>query len=117
MGKNKSLMEDPAQKIGMRLGNRRLRELNTRQIVATKEMTQPPVSVFSQEMFKMNEGVMPPLKVKADATMTPLNRTMGSRETQDFLRYSKRNVMVKSPTSNKVFIEPLKPHERAGPKF
>ena len=65
----------------------------------------------------MNEGVMPPLKTKANYSMTPLNRTMGSRETQDFLRYSKRNVMVVSPCSNKVFVEPLKPHERAGPKF
>ena len=65
----------------------------------------------------MNEGVMPPLKTKADYSMTPVNRTLGARETQDFLRYSKRNVMVKSPTSNKVFIAPLKPHECTGPKF
>ena len=65
----------------------------------------------------MNEGVMPPLKIKPNYSMTPLNRTMGSRETQDFIRYSKRNVMVTSPTSNKVFIEPLKPHEKTGAKF
>jgi len=73
MNKNKSLLEDPAAKIGLRLGQKRLRELTARQIVATKEMTQPPVSVFSKEKFITNEGVVKPMKVKIDETMTPFN--------------------------------------------
>lgn len=104
MNKNKSLLEDKAAKIGLRLGQKRLRELTGRQIVATKEMTQPPVSVFSKEKFIMNEGVVKPMKVKIDETMTPFNRSLGKNEATDFLRYSKRNVMTKSPTSNKVFV-------------
>lgn len=80
-------------------------------------MTQPPVSVFSQEKFIMNEGVVKPMKVKIDTTMTPYNRSQGKNETADFLRYSRRNVMTKSPTSNKVFIQPLKDVEKTGPKF
>ena len=117
MDKNNSLLQDPAAKIGLRLGQKRLRELTARQIVATKEMTQPPVSVFSKERFITNEGVVKPMKVKIDATQTPYNRSLGQNETADFVRYSKRNVMTKSPTSNKVFIKPLADTEKTGPKF
>lgn len=42
--KNRTVLEEKAQKIGLRLGQRRLKELTARHILATKEMTQPPVS-------------------------------------------------------------------------
>ena len=115
--KNKSMLEDQAAKIGLRLGRERLRELTGRQILATKEMTQPPVSVFSQEAFKMNGGVVPPLKTKLDATRTPLNRMTARNEPADFTRYSKRNVTDASPTSKKVRVAPLTDREKTGPKF
>ena len=66
MIKKNSLLQDQAVKIGLRLGQKRLRELTSRQILASKELSNPPVSVFSQERFKMNEGVVPPLKTKLD---------------------------------------------------
>lgn len=65
----------------------------------------------------MNEGVSKPLKVKIDTTMTPMNRSMGQNETEDFVRYSRRDVMNQAPTSKKVHIEPLTQRERRGPKF
>ena len=65
----------------------------------------------------MNEGVVKPMKTKIDGTMTPYNLTLGINETADFTRYSKRNVMTKSPTSNKVHIMPLTDNEKTGPKF
>ena len=77
----------------------------------------PPVSVFSQEKYVMNEGVSKPMKVKFDTTQTPKILSLGVNETADFTRYSKRNVMTKSPTSAKVHIQPLTDRERRGPKF
>ena len=65
----------------------------------------------------MNEGVVKPMKVSFDQTKTPINRTVGRNEEADFVRYSKRNIMTKSPTSNKVFVSPLTEKERTGPKF
>ena len=108
MSKNKSMLQEQVGKIGLRLGQRRLRELTGRQILATKEMTQPPVSVSSQEKFIANEGVVPPLKTKLDTTHTPYNVTVGAKETQDFLRYSRRNVTTKSPTSQKISFRQLR---------
>ena len=67
-------------------------------------MTQPPVSVFSKERWIMNEGVVKPMKAKIDGTMTPFNRSLGMNEVSDFVRYSKRNVMTKVPTSDIVHI-------------
>ena len=111
------MLEENAVKIGLRLGQKRLRELTGRQIIATKEMTQPPVSVFSQEKFKMNEGVVDPLKTQIDVTKTPYDRTRGRNISEDFTRYSKRNVTDKAPTSRKVFIQPLSDKDKSGPKF
>jgi len=75
------------------------------------------VSVFSQEKFIANEGVAKPLKARLDTTMTPINLTLKQKETSDFVRYSRRNVLMKSPTSDKVFIQPLSDREKSGPKF
>ena len=52
----------------------------------------------------MNEGVVKPMKAKIDGTMTPFNRSLGMNEVSDFVRYSKRNVMTKAPTSDIVHI-------------
>jgi len=67
MDKKNSLLQEQAVKIGLRLGQKRLRELTARQVIATKELTNPPVAMFSQEKYIMNEGVMKPMKVKFDA--------------------------------------------------
>ena len=47
--KYKNMLHDPVQKIGLRMGQKKLRELTARQIMATKTTEQPPVSVFSKE--------------------------------------------------------------------
>lgn len=83
------MLQDKVNKIGLRLGQRRLRELTARQIMGSKEMTQPPVSVFSKEKFIMNEGVVKPMKAKLDGTKTPVVLTSAMRESKDFSRYSK----------------------------
>ncbi len=48
MDKKSSLLQEPAVKIGLRLGQKRLRELTARQVVASKELTNPPVAMFSE---------------------------------------------------------------------
>ena len=104
MDKKNSILQDQAAKIGLRLGQKRLRELTGRQVMASKELTNPPVAMFSQEKYVMNEFVMKPLKTKLDTTKTPMNRSMGAKETLDFVRYAKRDVSNKTAVSKKVTI-------------
>ena len=96
MSKKNSMLQDQAAKIGLRLGQKRLRELTARQVMASKELTNPPVSVFSTEQFKMNGGVPEPMKATMNLDMTPYKHNTGLHETQDFLRYSKRDIMNKA---------------------
>mmetsp|Transcript_39149 Transcript_39149/g.51211 ORF Transcript_39149/g.51211 Transcript_39149/m.51211 type:complete len:197 (+) Transcript_39149:2776-3366(+) len=117
MSKKNSILQEPAIKIGLRLGQKRLRELTARQVVASKELTNPPVSVFSTEKYIMNGGVPPPMKVTVDFTKTPFNRSLGLNEATDFVRYSKRDVSNRAPTSKKVMPEPLSEREKSGPKY
>lgn len=118
MSKKNSMLQDQAAKIGLRLGQKRLRELTARQVMASKELTNPPVSVFSTEQFKMNGGVPEPMKATMNLDMTPYRHNTNVHETQDFLRYSKRDIMNKAvPTSKKVHIEPLSANEKSGPKY
>lgn len=86
-------------------------------MVASKDLTNPPVAMFSEQKYIMNEGVMKPMKAKFDVTKTPLNRSMGANEAMDFVRYARRDVMNQASTSKKVRIEPLTERERRGPKF
>jgi len=65
--------------------------------MATKELTNPPVSQFASEKFIINEGVPPPMKKSVDFTMTPFNRSLGRNEMSDFLRYSRRDISNKGP--------------------
>lgn len=64
----------------------------------------------------MNEGVVKPLKAKLDTTKTPHNAMKGHGETEDFVRYSKQNVMEKSVKwSPKIAAIPE--DEKKGPKW
>ena len=78
--------------------------MTQRQVAASKELTNPPVSQFSTERFVMNEGVPAPMKASLDFAKTPLNRSMGTNEMSDFLRYSRRDVSNRAPVSKKVHI-------------
>lgn len=44
------------------------------------------------------------MKALLDPMMTPLDLKTQMREAKDFSRYSKQNIMTKSPKSKKVFI-------------
>lgn len=117
MDKKNSLLQEQAVKIGLRLGQKRLRELTARQVIASKDLTNPPVAMFSQEKYIMNEGVMKPMKAKFDANQTPMVRSLGAQETSDFTRYARRDISNKGASSKKVSIQPLTERERRGPKF
>ena len=112
MDKYKSMLTDPVQKIGLRLSQKRIRDMTARQILTTKTTEQPPVSVFSQETYIMNEGVVKPLKTKLDNTKTPHNRLLGHQETKDFQRYSKFEMLNKG-----MKINPVGEGDKTGPKW
>ena len=118
MDKMSGMLQDNVSKIGLRLGKSRLDDLTKRQIKASRQLSNPPVSQFSlNEKFVLNEGVVAPLKVRLDTTKTPQRLRSNQHEEMDFVRYSRRGVMHKSPTSRKVFHEPLTERERHSPKF
>ena len=117
INKNKGILEGEVSKVGLRLGQRRMRELTGRQILASKVLANPPVSVFSKESFKQNEYALQPMKTQLDTTKTPLNRSLNMPEQRDFVRYSRQNIVYGSPTSAKRQVSPLKDSERIGPKF
>ena len=112
MDKYKSMLTDPVQKIGLRLSQKRIRDMTARQILTTKTTEQPPVSVFSQETYIMNEGVVKPLKTNLDTTKTPHNRLLGHQETKDFSRYSKFEMLNKG-----MKINPVGEGDKTGPKW
>jgi len=49
--------------------------------------------------------------------MTPIIVKTGVREEKDFARYTRDNVGNKAPTSTKVFIQPVSPLDKVGPKW
>ena len=57
------------------------------------------------------------MKVKLDTTKTPQKLRSIQHEDMDFVRYSRRGIMHKSPTSRKVYHEPLTEREMKSPKF
>ena len=82
--------------------------------MASKGLSEVPISAFSKEPYIMNEGVVKPMKAKLDTTKTPHNLLLGHGETKDFVRYSKDNVMEKSVKWSPK-IEVMKPEEKKGP--
>ena len=110
------MRQDPINKVGLRLGQKKLKELTARNILATKGLSDVPISSFSQEQYIMNEGVVKPMKAKLDSTKTPINRLLGSQETKDFVRYTKPNVSDKTVKWSPK-IEPIKADEKVGVKW
>lgn len=117
MQKKNSMLQEPAVKIGLRLGHKRLREMTGRQVLASKELTNPPVSSFSLGKFVNNERHSSPIKVKMDLTKTPFDRKKGANEMSDFTRYTRRDVSNSAATSKKVKMVPLTETEKSGPKY
>lgn len=56
MDKYKGLREDNTKKIGLRLGQSRVQQLNERNIFAKKAVGNPPISVFAlEELYVPND--------------------------------------------------------------
>lgn len=73
--KMKGIREDPINKIGLRLSNRKVKHLQDRQISATKDAPIPPVSTFLVEEYVGNEQAPKALKgLNPDFTRTPLKK-------------------------------------------
>lgn len=72
LDRQSDIREGDVKKLGLRLNHKKLRELTGRQILATKDVPEMPVSVLSKEPFVPGEaGHVPPMKAKLDLTKTP----------------------------------------------
>lgn len=117
MDKYKSMREDKVNKIGLRLAANQLKELHSRQILATKITPLAPVSAFALEEYKPDELAIKPLKgIKPNFEYTPLMAD-GSRTTTNFNRFSRQGITQPNPLSRKNFISPLSSIERTGPRW
>jgi hypothetical protein len=101
--KYKGLLEDNVKKIGLRLGQTKLSELQERQIKATKVTQAPPISAFAQEEFVYDTSYKPLKSLLPDFKQTPLLAD-GTRSLQNFNRHTRPGITIQKPVSTKVFI-------------
>ena len=109
MDKHKTMLEEEPKKIGFRLSSKRLRETVARQIFTTKHVEHIPSTIFANETYKAPHTILPTIKEKDHTKMT------GGYT--NFDTNIKNNVLSKSPTSKKVFIQPISTNEMNGPKW
>ena len=102
-------MEDPPKKVGFRLSNTRLRDITTRSILASKHIENIPSTIFANAAYIDPLKIIPKMKEK--------DPTMMTGGTSDFNTNIKNDVLSFSPKSRKVFIKPLSPVEKQGPKW
>lgn len=72
LDRQRDIREDPVKKLGLRLNQKKLRELTARNIMATKDVPEMPVSVLSKEVYVPGEAEVPPLKTRLDLGKTPV---------------------------------------------
>ena len=108
LDKKEGILRDEPKKLGLRLSNSRLKEIAARQIMITKTVECPPSTMFADEAFVDPLKRQPALKTKDPALMT------GGR---DFNTNIRNDVLSYSPKSTKVFIQPMAPEEKQGPKW
>ena len=77
--------------------------------MTTKHVENIPSTIFDKEEFIDPLKTFKPLKSKDFSKFTGGNI--------DFNTNIRNDVLSKSPKSKKVFIQPLKPEEKMGPKF
>ena len=101
--KKKGLLEDPPKKIGIRGPASRLKVMAAKNIVAF-----PYTSIFMNEKYKDPVDPLGDMKIK-DETLMRTKNGFDTNIRNDTLSYSK--------TSKKLFIKPLQPIEKVGPKW
>jgi hypothetical protein len=103
MDKRRGLLEDPPKKLGITGGSKRFKTLAAKNIVSC-----PYTSIFKEEKFSDPKDPLSNLKNKDETRMM----TKFGFDTN-----IKNNSLSYAKVSKKVFIEPLKPHEKVGPKW
>lgn len=106
--KNRTMLEDPVKKFGLRLSQSKFKHLAERQILATKTLESVPPSMFTYLEFVDPLKTTKKLKEK-DVTKMP--------DGKDFNTNIKNDVLSRSPLSKKRFIQPVNPVEKDGPKW
>ena len=98
--KYKTILEDSAQKVGLILSKKKVKNLTVRNVQASRALSPLPISQYAQEEWKMNEhafkssvGLLP------DINKTPM-KPSGNREESNFNRNLPRN--QKSQVSRKI---------------
>ena len=89
--KYKTILEDSAQKVGLILSKKKVKNLTVRNVHASRALSPLPISQYAEEQWKMNEhafkssvGLLP------DINKTPM-KPSGKREESDFNRNLPRN--------------------------
>lgn len=59
LDKHKSIREDPVKKVGLRLGQSKIRNLVARQIITNKSLDEVPVTVFANEKYVPKDTYVP----------------------------------------------------------
>lgn len=59
LDKHKSIREDPVRKVGLRLGQSKIRNLVARQIITSKGLEDVPVTVFANENYTHKDTYVP----------------------------------------------------------
>lgn len=103
MDKRRGVLEDPPKKLGIRGHSNRLKAMAAKNIVPC-----PYTSVFMDERYTDPKDPLSDMKTK-DQTKMRTKFGFDTNIRNDTLSYSK--------VSSKKFIEPLKPHEKVGPKW
>ena len=116
--KYRGLREESVKKIGLRLATSRVNELVQRQVLATKIVSNPPISANALcEDFQENQTAYKPQKgLLPDFNKTPVQPN-GNRYHENFNRHTREGVTEIRALSNKVFIQPLRDSEKIGNKW
>jgi hypothetical protein len=89
------MLEDPPKKIGLRLGQSKLKQIAERQIMVTKALENLPPSMFTKSEY------IDPLKREKKLKEKDLTRMVDSH---DFNTNIRNDTLSYSPKSKKVFI-------------
>lgn len=106
--KHRGMLDGDPKKVGLRLSQKRIKEQVARQVLITKKVEHIPSTIFADVEFK-DPMIKSTLKDK-DPT-----KSIGGHI--DFNTNIKNDVLSKSPTSKKVFIQPLASYERSGSQW
>ena len=96
--KHKGMRDDPVQKVGYRLSNKKFKYLAERNILATKDIDHLPSTIF------MGDNYEDPKEWTADLKKKDLARSVGRT---DFNTNIRNDTLSKTNLSRKVFVNPV----------